>query len=291
MEISIIIPSYNQPHSIENCLKSLLKQQTTFEYEIIIVDSSKPNVQAVISEICTLSNKIHLIKRKEQTFPGAARNIGIKNAKGKIIALIDSDCVALEGWIENIGRNVKDNLIVSGVIENGTPKNIFGTCSYLIEFNHFTPFKARVKTSKMAATCNFATKRSTFDRLGYFSHYRAFEDMLFCKKFIEITTGQIKLFSDIRIKHINRTDLSHVLNNQRLLGKYSAIARKEYKMPPQVILNNSWLTFLLIPFRYFSILSRLFFTKNLTVFLFYSPIIIYILFYWSKGFREGASLK
>jgi hypothetical protein len=188
----------------------------------------------------------------------------------------------------HIVENIDEKVVLSGIIENGTPQSIYGTCSYLVEFNHFTPFKEKVKISLMAATCNFAAKKKTFELVGYFTDHRAFEDMLFCKKLIDLG-GRVELHNKIRVKHMNRTDLTHVVNNQKLLGKYSAVVRKEYNLPPKLIFKYPLLAYALAPFRFFSILSRLRPAKNIFLFLLYSPIIVYILLQWSKGFKEGST--
>jgi len=285
--VSVIIPSYNQPHTIDRCLDSVLAQETTHTYEVIIVDSSEPKKKEEVKNICKRDERIRLISLEEQTYPGTARNIGIKAAEGKIMALIDSDCRADLYWLDNIVKHMDENLVVSGVIQNGTPKSIFGTCSYLIEFNHFFPFQTESKSSPIAATCNFAAYKSVFEKVGYFTDHRAFEDMLFCKRFIEIG-GRVSLFKDVRIAHLNRTDLNHVVSNQRLLGRYSASTRKEYSMSPQLIFKYPLLAYLLLPYRYFSILSRMSSIKVLIQYLLYTPILFYVLVFWCNGFYEGS---
>lgn len=290
MDLSIVIPSYNQPKTIQSCIVSLLKQETKYEFELIIVDSSTKKLQEEVEQICAQYAQVRLLKRAKQTYPGTARNLGIKSALSENIALIDADCVALDNWMDEIVENLDEKLVLSGIIENGTPKSVFGSCSYLVEFNHFTPFNEESRPTDVAATCNFAAKKNTFELVGYFTDHRAFEDMLFCKKLIDLD-GRIELRKKVRVKHMNRTDLSHVVNNQKLLGKYSAAVRKEFQLPPRTIFKYPLLAFTLAPYRFFSILFRLRPFKNSLLFLLYSPIILYILFQWTVGFKEGAEMK
>lgn len=286
MELSVVIPSYNQPETVQRCIGSILEQDFDGAYEIIIVDSSEKLKQDALAAFCARIPKVQLIPLEQQTFPGSARNIGIKAAKGEVIALIDSDCVAKPNWLENIWKNMEHNVILTGVIENGTEDSVYGTCSFLVEFNHFLDFSGHKAPAHAAATCNFACRKEVFDKIGYFTDDRAFEDMLFCKKFTD-QGGQIFRINGIRIAHLNKTDLAGIRRNQTMLGKFSAIVRRAHGMPPQLVFKFPILAFALAKFRYLSIFSRVIRSKYWAKFLLYTPVILYLLVHWSKGFYTG----
>ena len=290
VQVSVIIPSYNQVDKIEQCVRSILSQDFSKQYEIIIVDSSPTTHQQTLVKISLLDKRITLIKLAQQTYPGAARNIGIAASKGAIIALIDSDCIADRNWLKNIDKNISDNVILTGVIQNGTKKNILGTCAHLVEFNHFLESNEAKKEVPAAATCNFACKKSVFDSIGKFTQERAFEDFLFCHKF-RLAGGKIYQIQNIRISHVNKTALKDIRSNLKMLGNFSAKIRRKHGMAPNLIFSYPILAFFLVGFRYVSILSRVFKNRHLFHFLLYSPVIIYLLFYWSIGFYTGAKNK
>ncbi|WP_020537606.1 glycosyltransferase [Lewinella cohaerens] len=287
MQISVVIPSYNQPETVQRCIGSILEQDFGGTYEIIIADSSDKRKQDELAAFCATIPKVQLIPLEKQTFPGSARNIGIKAAQGEVIALIDSDCVAKPNWLENIWKNMEHNVILTGVIENGTEDSVYGTCSFLVEFNHFLDFSGHKVPAHAAATCNFACRKEVFDKIGYFTDDRAFEDMLFCKKFTD-QGGQIFRINGIRIAHLNKTDLAGIRRNQTMLGKFSAIVRRAHGMPPQLVFKLPILAFALAKFRYLSIFSRVIRSKYWAKFLLYTPVILYLLVHWSKGFYTGA---
>ena len=286
-QVSVIIPSYNQPNTIKSCVDSLLAQDFDKEYEIIIVDSSSKEYQSQIEEIGKLDEKVKLIIRSQQTFPGEARNIGIKSAEADIIALIDSDCIADKDWINNIYQGMEDNLIIAGVFKNGTPKSVFGTCYYLTTLSHSFPFHGADRAVSAAASGNLACKKEVFEKVGYFTGMRAFEDVLLSRKFMELG-GNIIQKSNVAVSHINYTEFKKIKQSIRMVGKYSAIVRKQQGFPPKIIFQYPILAFSLAGFRYFSILSRVIATKNIFPFLLYNPIIIYLLIQWSIGFYKGA---
>lgn len=286
-DISIIIPSYNHPEKIFECVNTILSQKIKTDFEIIIVDSSNESNQSKIENLRSIDKRIKLVFLDNQTFPGTARNIGINKAEGNIIALIDADCAADENWLNSIVENIEENTILTGVIKNGTEGDVYGTCSYLVEFNNFLEFNKPKREIEAAATCNFAAHKSVFTKIGGFTDDRAFEDFLFCYKFKK-SGGKIYQLNNIIITHNNKTNLKEIVQNQKMLGRFSAIVRNNYDMPPKIIFKYPILAFGLAAYRYYSITSRIVKTKNIFKFIAYTPVIVYLLLKWSQGFYLGA---
>ena len=90
--ISIVMPSFNSKNYIEQTINSV-KNQTYKEWELIIVDDcSNDGSQEFISNIIVDDSRIKLIKlEKNNGGPAAPRNIGVREAKGFWVALLDSD--------------------------------------------------------------------------------------------------------------------------------------------------------------------------------------------------------
>jgi len=86
--VSIIIPVYNAEKFIRDTVASI-KAQTYDNYEVLLVDDgSTDNTVSVMKEIENDRIKIY---ESEGKSAAAARNTGIKNAKGRYIAFIDAD--------------------------------------------------------------------------------------------------------------------------------------------------------------------------------------------------------
>lgn len=91
--ISIIIPTYNRANSILNTISSVLKQ-TYQNFEIVIVDDFSSDFETLSDVIKNLEDeRIRLLRHNKNRHGSAARNTGIKAAKGEFIALLDSDDV------------------------------------------------------------------------------------------------------------------------------------------------------------------------------------------------------
>jgi glycosyltransferase involved in cell wall biosynthesis len=85
--VSVIIPTYNGGKFLLDAVNSAL-QQTYAPLEIIVVDDgSQENILQVLSPV---SKRIKYI-RQENAGPAAARNTGIRAAKGEFIAFLDDD--------------------------------------------------------------------------------------------------------------------------------------------------------------------------------------------------------
>lgn len=285
--ISVIIPSYNHPDKIRQCVDSILRQDFTGGFEVVVVDSSPRQTQLEVERRLSELDNLTLIKLQRQTFPGTARNVGVESSGGETIAFIDADCIAEDHWLHAIASHIAPGKMLAGVIENGTEEDVMGTCSYLVEFNEFLPFEGRERPIVAAPTCNLAVSRRDFVRTGGFTDDRAFEDFLFCRKFTE-GGGRIVQLSDLRIRHMNKTAITDVARNQRLLGEYSARVRKRHGLPPRFLFRLPELAFGLPLYRYARILGRVRKTNYLKRFLSYTPIVIYLLAQWSLGFYAGA---
>lgn len=97
LNISVIIPCYNNSDTIARAITSVLNQ-TVAATEIIIVDDGSSDVNQTQDIIQQLDDRrIKLIKHQQNKNGSAARNTGIKAATGDIIALLDAD----DEWLPN----------------------------------------------------------------------------------------------------------------------------------------------------------------------------------------------
>ena len=85
--VSIITPVYNAERFLSETIKSV-KEQTYKNWELLLVDDcSKDNSAKIIKEFNRTDDRIKYIKLEKNSGASISRNTGIKNAKGRFIAL------------------------------------------------------------------------------------------------------------------------------------------------------------------------------------------------------------
>lgn len=89
--ISVIIPTYNRRLFIKRAIQSVLNQETPCEELLIVDDGSTDGTDRVIESIEEASSVQIRYFHQENKGAAAARNYGIKEAKGKWLAFLDSD--------------------------------------------------------------------------------------------------------------------------------------------------------------------------------------------------------
>ncbi len=98
--ISIIIPCYNVEKYVEDTLNSILNQ-TYKNYEIIFVDDvSSDNTYKIIKNYEKKYKFVRALQNPVNSGAGAARNLGLKEAKYDIISFIDSDDTIEDNFYE-----------------------------------------------------------------------------------------------------------------------------------------------------------------------------------------------
>lgn len=109
MTISVIIPVYQVENYIVRCLESVICQSCK-DFEIILVDdASQDNSMALARKVLeNVDIPVSYITHKENKGLSAARNSGIKVARGEYLLFLDSDDALEAGAIETFVKHIKE---------------------------------------------------------------------------------------------------------------------------------------------------------------------------------------
>ncbi|MGE5402771.1 MAG: glycosyltransferase [Ignavibacteriales bacterium] len=97
--VSVIIPTFNRPGYLKECIQSVISQNYK-NLEIIIINDAGCDIQDTVRELS--DDRIRYFNHEVNKGLAAARNTGIKNANGKYIAYLDDDDIYYPHHIETL---------------------------------------------------------------------------------------------------------------------------------------------------------------------------------------------
>jgi glycosyltransferase involved in cell wall biosynthesis len=222
-KVSVIVPVKNGATHIRELLDSLLQVDYNRDMlEIIVVDgNSTDNTREIVSQY-----PVKLLLEERQGL-NAARNTGIKNSNGEIIAFTDADCIIPKNWINRILDNFRSPQV--GCVGG----NVMGYYDSFL--SHYSDeslipvmriFRKRevldsVKPpQKYPAGCNMAFRKEALKKVGLFDEgikYGFDEDELIeriCKSGFTMV-----LDPDVLVRHKHRPALKELLKQNFNYGK------------------------------------------------------------------------
>lgn len=104
-KVSVIIPTFNYAHFLDDCLKSVLNQSYNNIEIIVVDDGSDDYTKEVVNKY---GNKIVYIYQDNRGL-SAARNKGIENSTGEYIQLLDSDDILHQYAIKHKLSQIKES--------------------------------------------------------------------------------------------------------------------------------------------------------------------------------------
>jgi len=250
MEISVIVPTYKRPQLLKKCLQALLKQKfDKHQYEVIVVsDGPDMETRSLVSSLAkNRVTPVRFLCLPIKKGPAAARNYGWLNAKSKVIAFTDDDCLPDLDWLNEIAANIDpdtDEAITGRVT---VPRSARPT-DY--EQNTAGLEKAEFITANCACT------RSALIRTGGF-------DERFSMAWREDSELEFKLITEhIPIKRVESAIVAHpvrqarwgisikeqkkTLYNALLYKKYPVLYRKKIQTIPPLLYYGIIAAFILM---------------------------------------------
>ncbi|HNP61526.1 MAG TPA: glycosyltransferase [Nitrospirales bacterium] len=202
IQVSVIVPFYNSERYIQRCVEGLLQQSFPREaYELILIDNNSTDSSA---EKARQYPGIRLLTEPKQG-AYAARNRGLQEAKGEILAFIDADCVPAHDWLQNIMMAMEQpNLsIVLGQREYGGDSLVLSMFAAYEDEKHHYVFHSRKKELYYGHTNNMAVKKHLFDELGPFVERARGSDTVFVRQSVnKYSCEVVRYCPQIRVRHL-----------------------------------------------------------------------------------------
>jgi len=221
--VSVVVPVRNGEATIGTLLESLQRVGYDWEkVEVIVVDgNSTDRTREIASEYPV---KILVEERKGLN---AARNTGLRNSRGEIVAFTDADCIVPDNWIAKIVENFKDSDVgcVGGNVK-GCDDDFLSRYADNTVMHVMRAFKEREVLDMIRlffsypAGCNMAFRRKAIDEVGNFDESLRYgtDDVELVER-VARAGNKVVLDPDVLILHRHRSTLRGLLKQAFNYGR------------------------------------------------------------------------
>lgn len=159
----MILPGYLSHETVGGCLDAL-RRQTHRCFEVIVVDSSPDSRTA---DVVAAYPEVRLVRPPGRLLPHAARNEGVRHARGELLVFSDPDVYPDTGWLAALvaAHRATGQPVVGALACHGTSWLDHGI--HLCKFSKWLP-GGRPRPVDMSPTANMLVDRDTFGAAGGF---------------------------------------------------------------------------------------------------------------------------
>ena len=182
---SIIIPTYNRPEKLADCLESLSHlDYPCDQFEVIVVDDgSKTSLQHVVG--CFSDQLDVTLLTQTNAGPAAARNAGAKRAKGEFLVFMDDDCTPFPDWLRKLANRFAEipDHAIGGRTLNALVENLYSTASQNLLNAGYAYYNPIPGQASFFASNNLTVPAAHFRSIGGFDvTFKTSEDRDFCDR-------------------------------------------------------------------------------------------------------------
>lgn len=248
--ISVIIPTYNRADFIKETLGSILGQSYKTLEVIIVSDGGSDSTPDVIAEID--DKRIKFVQLDQNSgCPAVPRNVGLKEAKGELIAFCDDDDIWLPHKLEEQIRLFKKSPDIDLVCSNAImfPLTSMDICipkikSQVFEYQKFINHKNPIINSSVLF------KSELLDRVGYLDEdpdLKAVEDYDYWLRTLKSKDKSIYFDPRVQMKYrvFHEKIIEHANSEKKISQRLIKVLRKhlpDSKKRIDYLLNHAGLT-------------------------------------------------
>lgn len=179
--ISVVIATRNRPGPLAACLRALAESFPDDAETIVVFDGTPAT-----SGLGGLAGPLRLrFVEAPAGGPAAARNRGLAEARGDVVAFTDDDCLPRPEWPAALAAGVSASppVAAGGTTLNGSPANAYADCAQLILDLAGAHDLSRHGTERFFAANNVAFPAEPLRSLGGFAEsFRTAEDRELCRR-------------------------------------------------------------------------------------------------------------
>ncbi|GAB4237159.1 MAG: hypothetical protein Kow00109_10970 [Acidobacteriota bacterium] len=287
---SVIIPCYRHRRQVGFAIRSLLEQKPIPPDEIIVVDAAGQDLAAWLR---VPFPRVRVVSAGKRLYPGAARNLGARQAAGRRLAFLDADTVAARDWLARLSGILEEHpdcACAGGAVALPDKPTAAARLLHWLEFSEFLP-GAPAGPRPYLPACNLLIRRERFAQTGGFPEEPAAgEDLLFFSRhrlraWFEPATG---------VRHAGKSSLGAAGVHVAHLGFWSGRLRRSGELPaPRGLGVGGRLPSLLALYRAAVVLGRVvrYQPREGVRAVILAPGLWWLAYRWSRGFAEGWGRK
>lgn len=184
---SIIIPTYNRPRQLSDCLQALSQLDYPKDrFEVIVVDDGSDT--SLDSVVAPFKTELDLrLLQQQNAGPAAARNYAAQQARGQYVAFTDDDCKPAVDWLQALEAcfSQHPDRIVGGRTVNALADNPYSITSQNIISMGYAHYNAERDQARFFASNNMVVPAQKFRDLGGFDErFTTSEDRELCDRWL-----------------------------------------------------------------------------------------------------------
>ena len=213
--ISVVVPCRGHARELRRCLASIVVQQFTGTFEVIVVDAAADDD---VAEVVAAFPDVRLVRSRGGLLPGPARNLGVMHSRGSVLLFVDADCKCENGWVSGAYSALQGGCrLIGGAVLDGHPWHPIGVADNLLQFSDLSAQRPRGRI-RLIPSCNLGIRRRDFDALGGFRAVAAGEDVLFCAAAARHWPNSLLFEPRMRVRHFGRTSFGAFWRHQERFG-------------------------------------------------------------------------
>ncbi|HEX6938021.1 MAG TPA: glycosyltransferase [Longimicrobiales bacterium] len=227
-DISVIVPVYNEPRGLERTVASLLRQDGARSYEVIVVDNGSADSTPRVADRLAEEHAGRVVSAREPRIRSsyAARNEGIRRARGGIFCFVDADMWAPPDYLARVGAAFDRGEDYVGCRVEIVPQRPTLAAWY----NRAVGFPVREYLERLhfAPTCCLSVRRGVFDAVGAFdARLESGGDLEFGQR---VHAAGFRQFyaEEIVLRHPARASYRALLSKQRRIARGAAQLAHHY---------------------------------------------------------------
>ena len=230
IEVSVVMPIYNESKYIRNCIDSLLLQDYNFEkMEWIFVDGNSTDDTRDIVEVYVKKypGLIKLLSNPNKTVP-YAMNIGIRASVGKYIVRLDAHADYAKDYISKCVSylNTMDIDNVGGILETKGRGYVGSVIAKMLSSKFGvgnSNFRTAVESGYVDTVPFGAFRREVFEKWGYYDERLTRNQDNEMNYRIRKNNGKIYLANDIMLSYYCRDSIKGIADMALKNGKWNII--------------------------------------------------------------------